>query len=68
MMTHVGAVAVIHSCERDENTFFGALQFSGENRARERKRDSFVVVYCARIPVAKIPKVVVTFGTVKVKH
>lgn len=68
MMTHVGAVAVIDSCERDENIFFGALKFSGESLVRERKVGSFVEVYDGRIPVNKIPSTIVTFVSLPVKH
>jgi len=59
---------IVHSHERDENLIIGGFRFNGESLVRERKLDSFVEVYCGRIPVDKIPKVVVTFGTVKVKH
>lgn len=62
--TWVGAF--VHSHEKDENIFIGALRFKGENLVLERKVASFVEVYGNRIPVEKIPKVVVTLGNLKV--
>ena len=62
--TWVGAF--VHSHEKDENIFVGALRFKGENLVLERKVASFVEVYGSRIPVDQIPKVVVTFGNLKV--
>lgn len=62
--TWVGAF--VRSHEKDENIFIGALRFKGENLVLERKIASFVEVYGGRIPVEKIPKVIVTFGNLKV--
>jgi hypothetical protein len=62
--TWVGAF--VHSHEKDENIFIGALRFKGENLVLERKVASFVEVYGNRIPVEQIPKAVVTFGNLKV--
>ena len=62
--TWVGAF--VHSHEKDENIFVGALRFKGENLVLERKVASFIEVYGSRIPVDQIPKVVVTFGNLKV--
>jgi hypothetical protein len=62
--TWVGAF--VHSHGKDENIFVGALRFKGENLILERKVASFVEVYGNRIPVDQIPKVVVTFGNLKV--
>lgn len=58
--------AFVHSHERDENIFIGALRFPGENLVLSRKIASFVEVYGKRIPVAEIPQVVVTFGNLQV--
>ena len=62
--TWVGAF--VHSHEKDENIFIGALRFKGENLVLERKIASFVEVYGGKIPVDEIPKVIVTFGNLKV--
>jgi len=62
--TWVGAF--IHSHEKDENIFIGALRFKGENLVLERKVASFVEVYGGEIPVDEIPKVTITFGNLKV--
>jgi hypothetical protein len=61
--TWVGAF--LYSHEKDENIFIGALRFKSENLILERKVASFVEVYGNRIPVDKIPQVVVTFGNLK---
>ena len=58
--TWVGAF--VHSHEKDENVFVGALRFPGENLILNRKIASFVEVYGRAIPVEQIPKVTVTFG------
>ena len=62
--TWVGAF--VHSHEKDENIFVGALRIKGENLVLECKVASFVEVYGSRIPVDQIPTVVVTFGNLKV--
>jgi len=62
--TWVGAF--VHSHDKDENIFIGALRFKGENLVLERKVASFIEVYGNRIPVDKIPLVIVTFGNLKV--
>jgi hypothetical protein len=61
--TWVGAF--LYSHEKDENIFIGALRFKSENLILQRKVASFVEVYGNRIPVDKIPQVVVTFGNLK---
>lgn len=63
-VTWVGAFVYCH--EKDENVFVGALRFKGEGLVLDRKIASFVEVYGSRIPVSEIPKVVVTFGNLKV--
>jgi hypothetical protein len=62
--TWVGAFVYCH--EKDENIFVGALRFKGEGLTLDRKIASFVEVYGRRIAVSEIPKVVVTFGNLKV--
>lgn len=62
--TWVGAF--VHSHEKNENIFIGALRFKGEGLVLERKIASFVEVYGGKIPVDEIPKVIVTFGSLKV--
>lgn len=58
--------AFVHSHEKDENIFIGALRFKGENLVLEKKVASFVEVYGRQIPVDQIPQVVVTFGNLRV--
>lgn len=58
--------AFVYSHERDENIFVGALRFKGDNLVLKRKIASFVEVYGQQIPVDEIPKVIVTFGNLKV--
>ena len=65
-MTWVGAF--VYSHDKDENIFIGALRFKGEKLVLARKVASFVEVYGQRIPVAEIPKVVVTFGNLNVNR
>ncbi len=62
--TWVGAF--VYSHEKDENVFVGALRFKGENLVLDRRVANFVEVYGRRRPVSDIPKVTVTFGTIKV--
>ena len=42
------------------------MRFKGENLVLERKIASFVEVYGGKVPVDEIPKVIVTFGNLKV--
>ena len=58
--------AFVYSHEKDENVFIGALRFKGEDLVLSRKVASFVEVYGRRIPVSEIPKMTVTFGSLKV--
>lgn len=58
--TWVGAF--VHSHEKGENLFVGALRFKGENLTLERKVANFVEVYGRQRSVSDIPKVTVTFG------
>ncbi|MCE9546762.1 MAG: hypothetical protein K8T25_14880 [Planctomycetia bacterium] len=62
--TWVGAFVYCH--EKNENIFVGALRFKGENLVLERKIASFIEIYGSRKPVDQIPKLVVTFGNLKV--
>jgi hypothetical protein len=62
--TWVGAF--VHSHEKDENVFIGALRFPGENLVLDRNIASFVEVYGRAIPVERIPKVTVTFGNLRI--
>ena len=62
--TWVGAF--VNSHDKDENVFIGALRFKGENLVLARKVANFIEVYGPRIPVNEIPKVIVTFGNLKV--
>ncbi len=62
--TWVGAF--LHSHEIGENIFIGALRFNADNLVLDRKIASFVEVYGNQIPVEQIPKLVVTFGNLKV--
>lgn len=62
--TWIGAFVHIH--ETDENVFIGALRFPGKDLVLDNKIASFVEVYGPEISVAEIPKVVVTFGNLKV--
>lgn len=62
--TWVGAF--VYSHEEDENVFVGALRFKGEDLVLDRKVANFVEVYGRRRPVSDIPKVIVTFGRIKV--
>jgi hypothetical protein len=63
-VTWVGAFTYSHA--KDENVFVGALRFKGENLVLAKELASFVEIYGGRIPVEQIPKVVVTFGNLKV--
>jgi hypothetical protein len=58
--------AFVYSHEKGENIFVGALRFHGENLVLSRNLANFVEVYGARRPVSDIPKLVVTFGNLKV--
>ena len=58
--TWVGAF--VYSHEKNENVFVGALRFKGEQLVLDRKVANFVEVYGRRRPVARIPKVTVSFG------
>ncbi len=62
--TWVGAF--VHSHEKDENIFVGALRFPGENLVLHKSLASFVEIYGPRIPVEEIPEVTVTFGKLRV--
>lgn len=62
--TWVGAF--VYSHQKDENLFVGALRFPGDSLVLSRNLANFVEVYGARRPVSDIPKVVVTFGNLKV--
>lgn len=62
--TWVGAF--VHSHEKDEHIFIGALRFKGDNLVLDRKIASFVEVYGKAIPVDEIPQVTVTFGNLRV--
>lgn len=58
--TWVGAF--VHSHEKDEDLFVGALRFKGEQLVLDRKVANFIEIYGERKPVADIPKLTVTFG------
>lgn len=62
--TWVGAF--LHNHAKDETIFIGALRFPSENLVLNRQVASFVEVYGQQKPVADIPKVTVTFGSLKV--
>ena|GEM_PF-553065 len=62
--TWVGAF--VHNHQLDEHVFVGALRFKGENLVLGKGIASFVEVYGRPIPVAEIPKVVVTFSNLRV--
>ena len=62
--TWVGAFVYSHT--KDENVFVGALRFPAEKLILSRQLASFVEVYGRRQPVEKIPKVLVTFGNLRV--
>jgi len=62
--TWVGAFVYSHS--KDENVFVGALRFPSEKLVLSHRLASFVEVYGRRKPVEKIPKVLVTFGNLRV--
>ena len=62
--TWVGAF--LHSHEKDENVFIGALRFPAEDLVLAPKVASFVEVYGPRIPVDEIPHLTVTFGNLRV--
>ncbi len=62
--TWVGAFVYSHA--KDENVFVGALRFPAEKLVLSRQLASFVEVYGRRQPVEKIPKVLVTFGNLRV--
>lgn len=62
--TWVGAFVKSH--EKDESIFIGALRFKGDKLKLSPKIASFVEVYGARIPVAEIPRVTVTFNHLRV--
>jgi len=64
--THTWVGAFVYSHEQDENVFIGALRFGSEDLVLAQKVASFVEVYGPRIPVAEIPKVIVTFGNLKI--
>ncbi|QDU41289.1 hypothetical protein Mal4_56550 [Maioricimonas rarisocia] len=61
--TWVGAF--VHSHEKDENVFIGALRFPASELVLSQKVASFVEVYGRRVPVDQIPQVTVTFGNLK---
>ena len=58
--------AFLHSHERDENIFIGALRFKGEKLMLDRKVASFIEIYGPKRPVTDIPKLTVTFGNLRV--
>jgi hypothetical protein len=62
--TWVGAF--VRSHDTNENIFIGALRFPAENLVLKRKIGSFVEVYGKQVPVEEIPRVVVTFGNLRV--
>lgn len=62
--TWVGAFVYSHA--KDENVFVGALRFPADKLVLSRQLASFVEVYGRRQPVEKIPKVLVTFGNLRV--
>jgi len=62
--TWVGAF--VYSHKKDENVFVGALRFPGDKLILSRKIASFVEIYGRRILLARIPKVTVTFGNLRV--
>jgi hypothetical protein len=64
--THTWVGAFVYSHEKDENVFIGALRFKAEDLVLSKRVASFVEVYGRRIPVAKIPKLTVTFGNLKI--
>ena len=63
---HTWVGAFLHSHEKDEHVFVGALRFKGRDLVLSRKLASFVEVYGPRIPAGDIPKVTVTFGNLAV--
>ena len=58
--TWVGAF--VHSHEKDENIFVGALRFPGENPRLGAKVANFVEIYGAKKPVSEIPRLEIVFG------
>jgi hypothetical protein len=52
----------VHSHEKGEDIFVGALRFKGEKLVLDRKIANFAEIYGPRRPVSEIPKVTVTIG------
>lgn len=60
--------AFLHSQERQENIFIGALRFPGRDLVLKNSIASFVEIYGPRRPVAEIPHLTITFGNLKLNH